>query len=232
MAASQLQGVVLTAMHDAPAQAAQAQGVILTAMHNASIGGQLQGVVLTVMHNEASAIVRVPAGRRNIHPRFSLRMDGQDSPPESGAYGNIIRTRTRIGQTFLQGTGSNQVEVLHRSDSDEDGQIAASGTLSVDLWLALDPFGNPIVCEDVAVLYIEHKASSSASSINIQASSADGFTTLLSSTAALTLRPGDFIIVGAFTAGNAPVTESNRILDVTNDDGSNAADYIVEVWGR
>jgi hypothetical protein len=52
MAASQLQGVILTAMHDAPVQIAQLQGVILTAMHDAPVQvAQLQGVILTAMHD-------------------------------------------------------------------------------------------------------------------------------------------------------------------------------------
>ena len=55
MAASQLQGVILTAMHDAPVQAAQLQSVILTAMHNAPVQvAQLQGVILTAMHDAGS----------------------------------------------------------------------------------------------------------------------------------------------------------------------------------
>lgn len=55
MAASQLQGVILTAMHDAPVQPAQLQGVILTAMHDAPAQvAQLQGVILTVMHDAVS----------------------------------------------------------------------------------------------------------------------------------------------------------------------------------
>ena len=232
MAASQLQGVVLTAMHDAPAQAAQAQGVILTAMHNASIEGQLQGVVLTVLHNEAAAIVRVPAGRRTIHPRFVLRIDGQVAPPEAQTYAGTVNTRTRVTKSLLQGTGTNQVEVLHRANSDDDGQIAASGTLTLDLRLAPDPFGNPIVADDLAMLYIEHKSDSAASSISFQAGGSDGFTNLLGTAAAVTLRPGDRFLVGVFIAGNLPVTDSNRVLDIVNNDGANAADYVVEVWGR
>ena len=78
MAASQLQGVILTAMHDAP-QPAQLQGVILTAMHGAPVqAAQLQGVLLTAMHD-------APTGRQGLV--------GQAQVDRLGLVGSSVRVK-------------------------------------------------------------------------------------------------------------------------------------------
>jgi len=207
-------------------------GARLGVLHTApATDASLLGMRLGVLHDVPLA-TRVVAGRRSIHPLFELRMDGQDPPPESQTYGQVVKTRTRLRNELLQGTADNQVEVLLKSDSDDDGQLAASGVLQVDMVLGLDPFGNAIVADDLVMLFVRHKASSTASSISLRAASTNGLTNLLGTAAGLTLRPGDFIVVGTFTAGNLVVANANRILEVVNDDGANAADYVVEVWGR
>jgi len=79
MAASQLQGVILTAMHDAPVRVAQLQGVILTAMHNAPVQvAQLQGVLLTAMHD-------APTGRQGLV--------GQAQVDQLGLVGSSVRVK-------------------------------------------------------------------------------------------------------------------------------------------
>jgi hypothetical protein len=163
---------------------------------------------------------------------FELKIQGEDPPPETNTYGNRVQTSTILKQTLEQGALDNQHTVLFAEDTDDFGSLAASGTRSIDLQTALDAFGEALGLADVALLYIEHKADSLASSIAVQASAANAWTNLLSTTAALTLRPGDFMLVVAFTAGNLPVAGANKGLDIVNNDGSNAADYVVEVWGR
>jgi hypothetical protein len=171
-------------------------------------------------------------GTVTIRSTFELTIAGQDPPPETNTYSNVVKTGTSVTKRLTQGTGNDQMTVLFREDSTDAGTIAASGTRSVDLQTALDAFGEAMALADVALLYVEHKETSVASSISVQANGANGFTNLLSATANLTLRPGDFMLVGAFTAGNLPVAAGNKVLDVINDDGANAADYVVEVWGR
>ena len=102
----------------------------------------------------------------------------------------------------------------------------------MDLKTAVDAFGEALALSDVALLYVEHKAASAASGIQVSANAANGWTNLLSANAALNLRPGDFMLVAAFTANNLAVGAANKVLDIDNVDGSNAADYVVEVWGR
>ena len=163
---------------------------------------------------------------------FTLDILGEDPPPETNTYANKVTTTTRVKKRITQGTGDDQMDTLFREDSADAGTIAASGTQSVDLQTGLDPYGDALGLADAAMVYVEHKADSLASSISVQANASNGFTNLLGTAANLTLRPGDFLVVGAFTAGNLLVTAGNKVLDIINDDGSNAADYVVEVWGR
>jgi len=78
MAASQLQGVILTAMHDAPVPA-RLQGVILSAMHDAPVqAARLQGVILSAMHD-------APTGREGLV--------GQAQVDQLGLVGSSVRVR-------------------------------------------------------------------------------------------------------------------------------------------
>ena len=163
---------------------------------------------------------------------FELTISGQDPPPETNTYANRVTTSTSVAKTVLQGTLTDQMTTLFREDSADAGTIAASGTQSVDLKTAVDAFGEALALSDVALLYVEHKAASAASGIQVSANAANGWTNLLSANAALNLRPGDFMLVAAFTANNLAVGAANKVLDIDNVDGSNAADYVVEVWGR
>ena len=163
---------------------------------------------------------------------FELTIKGEDPPPESNTYLERIRTSTVVRKIVLQGSADDEMTVLFKEDTADFGTLATSATRSIDLQTALDVFGEALALTDVAMLYIKHKDASLASAISIQANASDGLTNLLSTTANLTLRPGDFIVLGAFTADNLVVAANNKVLDIINDDGSNVADYVVEVWGR
>jgi hypothetical protein len=56
VAASQLQGAILTALHDAPVQPAQLQGATLTALHDVPPApSQVQGIILYALHDSVPA---------------------------------------------------------------------------------------------------------------------------------------------------------------------------------
>jgi len=163
---------------------------------------------------------------------FELKIQGEDPPPETATYLNKITTSTVVKKTVSQGALDDQMTVLFKEDTADFGTLAASATRAIDLQTALDAFGEALALTDVVLLYLKHKDASLASSISFQAAAANGLTNLLSATANLTLKPGDFIVVGAFAADSLVVAAGNKALDIINDDGVNAADYAFEVWGR
>ena len=159
---------------------------------------------------------------------LTITVTGEQDPPTP--YTEKVRhTPLSINKSLLAGVIDDTFDSLYVID---DAALAASATTSHDLQTALDRYGNALTLTDVALLYIEHKSDSLASSINVHANAVNGFTNLLTATAAVTLKPGDFLLVGALTADNLVVGAANKVFDVTNDDGVNAAHYVLHVWGR
>jgi hypothetical protein len=165
---------------------------------------------------------------------FELTIKGQDPSPDTNSYIEPTTSSRVIKKTLLQGADDDEMTTLFVKDTADaaTAQIGTSATVAYDLQTALDAWGDALAQTDIVLLFLEHKAASAASSISFQASAANGLTTLLSATANLTLSPGDFILVGAFTADNLVVSGASKSVDIINDDGSNVADYRFEVWGR
>lgn len=168
---------------------------------------------------------------------FQLIANGFDPSPNADtvAYADgPTKTRNQIRKRLLTGVGNEQVDHVWAEDSGDAGttEIAASGTRSVDLQTETDARGNALVLVDTLLVLIEHKASSSASSISIQANASDGWSNLLGTAAALKIPPGSVRVFYDPTAGALAVSGTNKVLDIVNDDGSNAAAYRIEVWGR
>jgi hypothetical protein len=98
MAASQLQGVILTAMHDAPVQPAQVQGVILTAMHDAPVQpAQVQGVILTAMHDAPVQVAQLQSviltAMHDAGPTGFIGLVGQAQVDRLGLVGSSVRVK-------------------------------------------------------------------------------------------------------------------------------------------
>lgn len=168
---------------------------------------------------------------------FQLTANGYDpsTNADTEAYSDgPTRTRNVIVARMLPGTGNNQVARLYAEDSGDSGTttIAASGTQSLDLQTLTDARGNALSLSDVALLVIEHKAASAASSISVQANAANGWTNFIGTAANLTLPAGAVLALYVPTAAALAVGGTNKVLDLINDDGSNAAEYRFEVWGR
>lgn len=166
----------------------------------------------------------------SARPQFELTIQGEQAPDIP--YTNKVCTSKLLKQAFTAGSGDNQMDTLYKDDSDESGTIAASATETLDLQTALDALGEAMTLTDVALVYIEHKAASLASSISVQANAANGFTNLLGTAANLTIPAGGFFLFYMPVADAMVVSGTNKVLDIINDDGANAADYIVEIWGR
>ena len=168
---------------------------------------------------------------------FRLEMKGKDPSPnaDTEAYSaGPTKTNTTILKRILQGAGNDQMTVLFAQDSDDTGtaEIPASGTVSIDLQTALDQYGNALALTDTLLILVEHKGDSSSSGIHMEANGVNGFTSLLSATAALNIPPGSLRLFLDFIADAMVVSGTNKVIDLNNDDGSNAAGYRIEVWGR
>ena len=160
--------------------------------------------------------------------KVAIALTPFDPPPAASAYGGGLTAPVSKNQTLPDGGLDNQMQVLTHKDE----SLAASGTNSYDMQLDEDRYGEAIAAADVVLLYVEHKASSSASSISFRPAAANGWTSFVSAGATLTLQPGDFMILGAFAAGNQAVSPTSKIMEVVNNDGVNAADYLIQFWNR
>lgn len=168
---------------------------------------------------------------------FQLTANGYDpsTNADTEAYADgPTRTRNLISARMLPGTGNDQVARLYAEDSADSGtsSIGTSATINLDLQTLTDARGTALSLSDVAMLYIEHKAASAASSISVQANASNGFTNLLGTAANLTLPAGAVIVLYVPTAAALAVSGTNKVLDIINDDGAQVADYRFEVWGR
>lgn len=162
--------------------------------------------------------------------KTDLKLTWYDEPPGPFS-GQVAFARNRT-QQLAAGTGDNQHSSVYARDSDDDGTIAGAGTVSVDLKTAEDRFGVALNAVDVVELYVEHKAESLASSIHVAPNGVNGWTALLNGLGTATLKPGDTLHVTARKAGSAPVTGSNKVLDIVNDDATDAAQYVFGVLIR
>jgi hypothetical protein len=198
-----------------------------------AIGLGWTGQLLEVLVGPFAPPIRTP-GEADIRSFFRLVMRGEDPPPKTAysAFDAKVGTWTEYRKQLLQGDATDQMIVLFRQTSADEGQLGAGATRDIDLLLATDAYNEAIVADDVCLVFFRHVRTSTASSVSLKAAASDGWTNLLATTADLTLRPGDFVLVGAFTAGNLVVGATNRILTIENDDGVNPADYEIEIWGR
>lgn len=162
-----------------------------------------------------------------MNSSFELKITGVDTPPAPYTEG-VKHAKNILKPSVIDGLLTDQFNKLVAKDED----IGTSATLTIDLQTDLDRYGVALALADVALLYIEHKDTSAASEIQVQANAANGFTNLMGTAAAVKLAPGDFILVGALIAGNLASDGTNKALDIVNQDGSNVAGVIVHLWGR
>ena len=168
---------------------------------------------------------------------FRFEMRGYDPSPnaDTEAHSNgPARTKRILKERFLQGAGDKQMTGLFAQDTDDAGtaEIGTSATVSIDLQTALDAHDVATALTDTLLIFIEHKASSSASGLTVNANAANGFTNLFGTAAGIKLPPGSMRIFYDPVADAMVVSGTNKIIDLVNDDGSDALGYRIEVWGR
>tara|TARA_R110000824_G_scaffold46910_2_gene134301 strand:- start:43 stop:528 length:486 start_codon:yes stop_codon:yes gene_type:complete len=155
---------------------------------------------------------------------LTLTIAGEQASPTP--YVDQVRHVAKsVNLAILPGLLDNQFNKLYV----QSATIASGANVDVNLSTALDRFGVALALSDVALVWIEN-TSSVAAVLTVKAGAANGFTNLLATSADVKLSAGDFLLVGALTAGNLAVTGTNAVLNL----GATVADVdvVVHVWGR
>lgn len=135
-----------------------------------------------------------------------------------------------VGVSFASGTGAGQVDKVWSAQR----TLAASATEDLDLaGTALDdPYGADTVFVKVKALYI--KAADGNTNNVVVGAGTNPWATLLNTAGTITLRPGEFILVGcgsADTNGHAVTAATGDILKVTNSAGTTGVTYDIIIVG-
>lgn len=155
---------------------------------------------------------------------LTLTIAGEQSPP-SPYVDQVRHVAKSVDLSIIPGLLDNQFNKLFV----QEGTISSGGNLDVNLSTSEDRFGVALALSDVALLWIEN-TSSTAAVLTVKAGASNGFSNLLSTTADLKLSPGDYVLVGALTAGNLAVTPTNAVINLAASGAD--ADYTLHVWGR
>lgn len=176
--------------------------------------------------------------------KFTVKLEGKDSPPAGCMSGDLSVTSTETISAVADGNADNQIQVVYCKDSEFDGDIAASGSLAIDLETDLDRFGDALGLADVAMLYVKTKvlndgAGTASGVLQLRPAAAAAWDQLIKAvpggtdTPAIEMPPGAFIVVGGFLAGTYPVTPTTaKALTLVEVGAANATGYKLQIWGR
>ena len=138
--------------------------------------------------------------------------------------GNLALTNDQIqaiesfGINFTNGTGSGQADLFFQINVPALGTSATS-TYDLDANTMTDPFGNTLTFVKVKAILLSHTGTSSASSIKL---GGDFITTANIGTNNIVA--GSSILITDKTGYTVTATSAD-VLTVTNNDGSNTANY-------
>ena len=128
--------------------------------------------------------------------------------------------------SFKFGAGAGQANKIYTAKA----SIAASATLSLDLDDAslLDAFGNALTFTQIKAIRISHAADSSASSVNLLG---DFMTTRFGASFSAPLPKGGSFSYADNQTGLAVTASTGDVIEILNNDGSNAADVFIDIIG-
>lgn len=149
---------------------------------------------------------------------------------------NTIEAKASItmqqATTLTDGNGANNADILYYDDT---VSIAASSTATFDLAGVLtDVFGDTITMAKVKAIFVRHKSTSAASSIDVGGNGGGAPLPLFAAAGdQVLLTPGGSFLVENPTAnGLCAVTGGTADeLEIQNNDGSNAADIEILIVG-
>lgn len=133
-----------------------------------------------------------------------------------------------ISQAFSDGAGMNQAEQVFA----QTAQLAASAVDSIDLAGGVsNALGQALTFTKIKAIVVE-AAVDNQGTISI-GGNANALSSIFGDPAdTLVLKPGSaFVLTGPDAAGYAVTATTADVLDITNDDGVNTADYTITVIG-
>lgn len=171
--------------------------------------------------------------------KLTIVVQGKDDPPDPYS-GAIQVSATRSIASVGDGSGDNQMQVLLAKDSDDDGTIATSSTVDIDLTNDEDRFGVAAALDDVMLIYLYNKTDTgSPANIRLEPGSGNSWDQLLvgnpggTDTPGVELKPGAWVVFGLPIADDYDVNGgSAETLQIRNTSGSNVAEYEMQIWGR
>ena len=157
----------------------------------------------------------------------------------------LLISSTQAAASPAEGGGVVQLDIDERpATGTTNGQwdlhcgvtytISASSTENVDLTSLADPFGGAVAFAEIDAIAIVHMESSASSSVDLSPNASNGWTSIFQDASDLTrLLAGQAAIYADFAAGGGfAVGASNKVLDIVNNDGANAATVRLYAWGR
>ena len=158
---------------------------------------------------------------------FRAKLTASITADAAGDFGSLPTDFPSLDVLFQEGTGANQVDVCIF----DTVTLAASGVTNLDLQALTGADGASKSLAEVRAILIRNRSGNS-SKLTLSPNSTNGWTSFLQDATDVADVPVGFtlVLIGG-TDGALTVGASNKVLDITNTDGSNAATYDIMIAG-
>lgn len=159
---------------------------------------------------------------------IKLLIKGKQTPASSSFSTLTDVVQIVYSDDLNDGTGSDFADALYHSSG---RSLAASASETFDLAGGIsDKFGNTLTMATVKLLYIKNTSTTATLEVGGNANEWIGWSQTSSST--ITVGPGGVVLLYDPSANAMEVTAgTGDILEITNNDGSNTAEYDIVVVG-
>ena len=131
-----------------------------------------------------------------------------------------------VQRVLSSGTGDYQADKTAAATY----TIGTSATQSVDLTTITDPNGDAIALAEVRGVWIECPATN-ADSVQVANGASNGFPIISGTTDHLDVHPGGLFVWYVPLDGDAPVSGTDKVIDLTNTSGASSATVTIVVLG-
>lgn len=161
---------------------------------------------------------------------IGITIEAFDPPPSP--YGDGVSLTRRIEKILTIGNGDDQAQKILGILQN----VAFGATVTVDLKLTSDRYGDNLAADDMVLLWCENvhpdDGGLGGENIEVKPGAANGFTNLLGAGSAIKLPAGGFCMIGNFKADKYPVVAGNKTIEFTNTSGTTSATLTVIVLIR
>lgn len=108
--------------------------------------------------------------------------------------------------------------------------LTASGTADIDLQNLTDACGNSVALTELHAIVLRNTSTETVTVIDVDGAVTNGWTNGLNGSTKI--KQGGVLALGAGDGQNIAVSGTNKVLTLTNDDATNAADLIATIIGK